>query len=274
MRISALILVFVVACASRQKMASAPMAASQPSMAAPAAPPPLDRSLFARDPNGQLSEDALQKILGSPIELDLPSRVGVLPILTATDWRGPSPDYERVPPGVAPLVKQLRKDAAFSLVTEMMPIPSGALGMEALREVSARYRLRYVILYREVLAKKHHHGVWAWAYVTGVGALMAPGREHEVYGYIEATMFDVKTGLLMFTTRRAVMASEQTNEWHADDKLARLAAQTTAKFAPELALDVLSDVRRFAAAAVAENEKLHATSTALVHTPETPVVAQ
>ena len=67
-------------------------------MAPPAAPPPLDRWVFARDPNGQLSEDMLQKILGTPIELDLPSRVGVLPIITATDWRGPSPDYERVPP--------------------------------------------------------------------------------------------------------------------------------------------------------------------------------
>src|SRR3569623_1595599 len=179
-----------------------------------------------------------------------------------------------LPPGVAPLVKQLRMDPSFSLVTEMMPIPSGALGMEALREVSARYRLRYVILYREVIAKKAHHGAWAWMYAPGVGALIAPGREHEVYGYIEATMFDVKTGLLMFTTRRAVMASEETNVWHADDKLDRLAAQTTAKFAPDLAIDVLSDVRRFAAAAVAENEKLHATSTALVHVPETPVVAR
>src|SRR6187551_2269950 len=102
------------------KMASAPMAAS--------APTPLDRSVFARDPNGQLSEDMLQKILGTPIELDLPSRVGVLPIITATDWRGPSPDYERVPAGVSSLVTRLRKDAAFSLVTEMMPIPSGSLG--------------------------------------------------------------------------------------------------------------------------------------------------
>jgi hypothetical protein len=55
------------------KMASAPMAApAQASMAAPAAPPPLDRSVFARDPSGQLSEEALQKILASPIELDLP----------------------------------------------------------------------------------------------------------------------------------------------------------------------------------------------------------
>lgn len=224
-------------------------------MAAPAAPPPLDRSVFARDPSGQLSEDALQKILSSPIELDLPSRVGVLPILTATDWRGPSPDYEHVPPGVAPLVMRLRKDPAFSLVTEMMPIPSGALGMEALREVSARYRLRYVILYREVIAKKAHHGVWAWMYATGVGALVAPGREHEVYGYIEATMFDVKTGLLMFTTRRSIMATNRSNEWRTNDKLAQLASNAVASFAPDLAQDFLLDVRRFANAAVAENAR-------------------
>ncbi|HEY5944509.1 MAG TPA: hypothetical protein VIV40_03420, partial [Kofleriaceae bacterium] len=244
-------LVLVSACGAKQKMASAPMAqaaAAYPTASAP--PPPLDRSVFARDPNGQLSEEMLQKILATPIELDLPSRVGVLPIITATDWRGPSPDYERVPAGTAPLVARLRKDAAFSLVTEMMPIPSGALGMEALREAAARYRLRYVILYREVLAKKHHQNAWSWGYATAVGALFLPGKQHEVYGYIEATMFDVKTGLLMFTTRRAITASQSTTAWNRDAKLAKLAAQALARFTPELAVDVLADLRRFAAAAV------------------------
>lgn len=227
------------------------MAAAAPAVA----PPPLDRSVFARDPSGQLSEDALQKILASPIELDLPSRVGILPIITATDWRGPSPDYERVPAGVSPLVMRLRKDAAFSLVTEMMPIPSGALGMEALREAAARYRLRYIILYREVLAKKHHLNAWAWGYATAIGALFLPGQQHEVYGYIEATMFDVKTGLLMFTTRRAIMATKRSNEWRTDDKLAQLASNAVTKFAPDLAQDFLLDVRRFANAAIAENAR-------------------
>ncbi|HSD89677.1 MAG TPA: hypothetical protein VLB44_19230, partial [Kofleriaceae bacterium] len=239
--------------ASRAKMASSAMPMAQASMAAPAAPPPLDRSVFARDPNGQLSEDMLQKILAAPIELDLPSRVGVLPIITATDWRGPSPDYERVPPGVSPLVARLRKDAAFSLVTEMMPIPSGSMGMEALREAAARYRLRYVILYREVIAKKKHQNAWTWGYATLVGALFMPGKQHEVYGYIEATMFDVKTGLLMFTTRRSIMATNRSNEWRTNDKLAQLASNAVASFAPDLAQDFLLDVRRFANAAVAEN---------------------
>lgn len=232
------------------------MSAAQPSaMTAPQPPPPLDRSVFSKDPHGSLTEEALQKILGTPIELDLPSRVGVLPIITATDWRGPSPDYERVPAGVSPLVTRLRKDAAFSLVTEMMPIPSGSLGMEALREAAARYRLRYVILYREVLAKKHHQNAWTWFYATAVGALFVKGKQHEVYGYIEATMFDVKTGLLMFTTRRAIMAEKSANEWRTKDKLAQLASNAVTEFAPDLAQDFLLDVRRFARAAIAENER-------------------
>lgn len=66
-------------------------------------------------------------------------------------------------------------------------------------------------------------------------------------------MFDVKTGLLMFTTRRAVTASQGSNQWHQSTKLDKLAAAAVTKFAPELAADVLADLRRFAAAAVAEN---------------------
>ena len=237
--------------AAPHKMASAPMAAAAAPPAGP--PPPLDRSLFARDPNGQLAEDALQRILASPIELDLPARVGVLPVMTPADWRGPGPDH-RVPTGMSALVERLRRDAAFSLVTQTMVIPSGALGMEALREIAARYRLRYLILYREVLAKHGRLNGWAWGYATGVGALFLPGQHQEVYGYIEASMFDVKTGLLMFTTRRALEAAQTTNQWHKREKLDRLAAAATSKFAPDLAADVLADLRRFAAAAVAENQ--------------------
>lgn len=249
----AVIAVASTACAgAAPRMASASLVAGAPS----APPPPLERSVFARDPNGQLSEDALQQILAAPIELDLPSRVGVLPVMTATDWRGPNPD-ERVPAGSAAFVKRLRKDPAFSLVTETMVIPSGALGMEALREIAARYRLRYLLLYREVVAKEGSLNPWAWGYVTVVGALFLPGQRQEVYGYIEASMFDVKTGLLLFTTRRAVNASQHANQWRKRQKLDGLAASVTSKYAPDLATDVLVDLRRFATAAVAENAKRH-----------------
>jgi hypothetical protein len=234
-------------------MASAPMAAAGSASLEAPPPKPLDHSEFSSSPNGQLSEDQLQTILASPIELDLPSRVGVLPVITASDWHGPSPDYDHVPDGLDALVKRLREDASFSLVTEMMPIPSGALGMEALREAAARYRLRYIVLYREVIEKDHYVNAWAWGYATVLGAFFLPGQHQVVEGYIEATMFDVKTGLLMFTTRRAVSASQTANEWHTDHKLDHLAAATAQKFAPSLGTDFLVDVRRFAQAAIAEN---------------------
>jgi hypothetical protein len=234
-------------------MASAPMAAAGSASVEAPPPKPLDHSEFSSSPNGELSEDQLQTILASPIELDLPSRVGVLPVITASDWHGPSPDYDHVPDGLNALIKRLREDASFSLVSEMMPIPSGALGMEALREAAARYRLRYIVLYREVIEKDHYVNPWAWGYITIIGAFFLPGQHQYVDGYLEATMFDVKTGLLMFTTRRAVTASQTANSWHTDHKLAVLSAITAQKFAPQLGTDFLVDVRRFAQAAIAEN---------------------
>ncbi|KAB2900114.1 MAG: hypothetical protein F9K40_09595 [Kofleriaceae bacterium] len=253
--VAALVLVAAGCGAQKMQMASARMAEAPASAAAAQPmPPPLEKSVFARDPQGQLTEENLQKILAAPIELDLPARVGVIPVLTATDWRGPSPDY-RVPAGVAPFVRKLRGTEPFSLITEIMPIPSGALGMEALREVAARYRLRYVILYREVLAKKKKANRWAWGYATGVGALFLPGQHHEVYGYIEATMFDVKTGTLMFTTRRAVHGSKRSNVWYQDDKLAALTSKLVGTYAPDLAGDLMSDLYRYADAAQLENER-------------------
>jgi hypothetical protein len=237
--------------AGQMKMASAPMASGAVPAGMPQ-PPPLDKSLFARDPNGALTEDALQKILAAPIELELPARIGVLPISTARDWRGPSPD-DRVPAGLEPLVHTLRADRAFTLVTQTMVIPSGALGMEALREIAARYRLRYLLLYREVLAKDSRFNAWAFGYATVLGALFLPGKRQEIYGYTEASMFDVKTGILMFTTRRAIVASHKTNQWHQKAKLDQLASNALVKFAPDLATDVLADLRRYASAARTEN---------------------
>lgn len=266
-----LVLGLVAGCAAgSMKMASAPMAAAQ--MGAAPAAPPLDRSLFDKNPNGSLTEESLQKILAAPIELDLPARVGLIPIMTAKDWRGPGPD-DRVPSGMEPLIQELRKSPHFTLLTQTMVIPSGALGMEALREIAARYRLRYVMLYREVLANDSMLTAVAWGYATVVGALFLPGKRQEVWGYTEVSMFDVKTGTLMFTTRRAIAASQSTNQWHQKQKLEKLTSRAIAKFAPDLAHDVLADLEDFAHAAVAENER-RASGPALVTLPSTANVAQ
>lgn len=225
-------------------------------MAVAAVPPmPLEGSVFARDPGGQLSEENLQKILASPLELALPARVGVLPVINAEDWRGPSPDWKNVPVGVAPFARALRGTEPFTLVTEMLPIPSGALGMEALREAAARYALRYVILYREGIRTRTRANGLAAGYATVIGALFLPGQTLEVDGYLEATLFDVKTGLLLFTVRRSVSAKRSSNVWYPDRKMEEMHAGLAARFAPELAGDVRADVDRFAAAVKVESER-------------------
>jgi hypothetical protein len=231
--------------------------ASQPMAAAPAPsqPPVLERSMFARDPQGQLSEERLQEILSSQLELELPARVGILPIIDATDWRGPGPLYESAPSAMAELVQGLRGTEPFTLVSEMMPIPSGALGMEALREMAVRYKLRYIIMYREKLATRTRVNPWAAGYLTGLGALFLPGDTLHVNGFVEATLFDVKTGILMFTVRRRVTGKRQTNAWHTGDKLGMLRVQAVAHAAPDLAKDVRKAVYRYAEAVAIENQR-------------------
>lgn len=230
---------------------------AMPAQAA-AAPVPLQKSEFARDPHGQLSEDKLQTILAAPLELDLPSRVGVLPIVDAADWRGPGPSYDMAPRAVGDVVDKLRGTEPFSLVTEMMPIPSGALGMEALREIAARYQLRYILLYRETIARDRRTNAWAAGYVTLVGALFLPGDTLSVDGYVEATLFDVKTGILLFTVRRRISGESKANVWHTARKLATMQRRAAVHAAPELARDVRTATHRYAEAAVVENQRRQA----------------
>ena len=239
-------------CAGSAKLASAPAAVPQE------AAPVLDRSVFARDPQGQLTEDAIQRILGSQLELELPARVGILPVLAAETWRGPGPSYARAPIAVAELAENVRSPDLFTLVTEMLPIPSGALGMEALREMAARYKLRYVILYREDIRQRERLNPWAVGYATLVGALFLPGEDLKVDGYVEASVFDVKTGLLLMTVRRRVAASRKSNVWHQEDKLDDLQAALAFKAGEDLAADLRRGMLEYAAAVRVENDKLAA----------------
>ena len=221
------------------------------------APPPLERSLFARDPNGQLTEDSLQRILDAPVEVELPARVGILPILAPADWHGPAPDYRAAPSGSGAFTRALTGTEPFTLVTEMMPIPSGALGMEALREVAARYRLRYLLLYREVAAHRVHANGAAAGYITLIGAFFLPGQTLAAHGYLEASLFDVKTGTLLFTVRRDFAGDRISNVWHQQDKLDDLTARLVGETVPRLAAEVRTATARYDAAARDEIRRKH-----------------
>lgn len=210
-------------------------AATPPQDDAMAVPQPLQESHFARTAQGSLSEASLQKILDQPLELDLPGRIGVLPIVEADDWRGPSPSYDRATPGLSRFAEKLPADDGFAHVTEMMPVPSGALGMEALREVAARYKLRYLMLYREHVAEGQRANGIAAGYLSVVGAFVLPGSTLEVDGYAEASLFDVKTGLLLFTVRERLSDERRSNVWQRERKLGDLRQKLAVKAADELA---------------------------------------
>ena len=250
-------LAFTVACggaAQKARYDSSAMSASAPT-SRPAPPKKLERSVFARDPQGQLTEERIQEILSSELELDLPARVGILPVVEAVDWRGPGPLYNSAPAAMAQLVKGLRGSEPFTLVSEMLPIPSGSLGMEALREMAARYKLRYIIMYREKMWTKKRANAWTAGYFTGVGALFLPGDTLHVDGFVEATLFDVKTGILNFTVRRRVSGKQRSNVWHTEDKLALLRVNAIAQAAPELAKDIRKAVYRYTDAVRVENQR-------------------
>lgn len=242
-------------CAAAGRYAPARTAADEatPGPAAPA-PAPLQRSIFAREAGGQLTEDALQKILDAPLELALPARVGVLPIVAPADYRGPGPDY-RVPAGAGTFAGHLRAVPHFTLVTEVMPIPSGALGMEALREIAARYRLRYLVLYREEIAERTRPNGWAAGYPTLIGAFFLPGQTLRASGFVEASLFDVKTGLLLFTVRTEAEDRRISNVWNLEDKLRALTARLVQRMAPLLAREVGEAATRLKGAAAAESAR-------------------
>ena len=247
-----LLLSLAPACAVR---AGSPAAASALAQLEHPTSPPLDRSLFPRDPAGALDEDSLQKILDAPIAIDLPGRVGVLPIATDVDGRGPSPTY-RVPTGAVAFTHALATGGPFTMVTEMLAIPSGSLGMEALRTIAARYRLRYLLLYREELGRRSRNNGWAAGYATILGAFVLPGQTLSAFGFIEATLLDVKTGTLMFTVRKLGSVEKSSNVWHNDNKLDEMEAGLVSGLAPGLASAAIVETGRYAEAVRGEARRV------------------
>ena len=80
----------------------------------------LERSVFPDDPAGRLSEEDMQRLLAARLDVAVPARVGVVPIVTATDWRGPSPDWGHVPHGTAALVAA-RASRSTSFIAISLP---------------------------------------------------------------------------------------------------------------------------------------------------------
>ncbi len=67
-----------------------------------------------------------------------------------------------------------------------------------------------------------HTNGWGWAYLTVVGGLFVPANTLESAGVMEATLFDVKTGTLLFTVFERVHGEQDANVWNIERKAERL----------------------------------------------------
>jgi hypothetical protein len=212
--------------------------------AVPSSPQPLAQNHFKRDTAGSISEEDLRRVLAAPVFLEGNARLGVVPVATCYE-----PDSE-LPLAIVPqkLSQAMEESGLFEVTTEVSTDWPADRGISGLRELAARYRSEYLLLYRHRFVDRWYTNEWGWAYITILAIPFVPSQTLEVAGVLEATLFDVKTGTLLFTVFERVNARSNENLWHNDRKRRALKAKLLDKVARTLADKVVEKSRRLAAA--------------------------
>jgi hypothetical protein len=204
----------------------------------------LEKDHFQRDHAGSISEEDLRRVLRAPVFLEADSRLGVVPVATCYE---PDPD---LPLAVVPqeLSRSMEDSGMFEVTTEVSTDWPADRGISGLRELAARYRSDYLLLYRHRFVDRSYTNDWGWLYVTVLGVLFAPAQTLESAGVLEATLFDVKTGTLLFTVFERVHAESDETVFHNDRKRRLMKEKLLAEAAGKLAAQVVEKSRRLAAA--------------------------
>jgi rhombotail lipoprotein len=178
--------------------ASAPQSVAPSAANAPAPPPVLTHSLYNKDSGGGLNEGDLQTILSTAIDLQLPARVGVVPLAEPYDPKGKVSITTRHL-AARDFAAGLQGSKWYSQVSDVSTDLPNVGGIEGLRVIAARYRVRYLMLFSQRFDDATHLNGWAWTYPTVVGMFMAPGVTVESHGVVQADLLDVRTGTILFT---------------------------------------------------------------------------
>ena len=204
--------------------------------------PVLEDNHFARDRMG-VGETELRQILAAPVFLEEHARIGVLPVRT-----GYAPD-DGVPVESAPatLTDALDGSGLFDLASEIStewPTTSGTAG---LRELAARYRTEYVLLYRHRFADVTRPNGFAAGFFTILGAFILPGTTIDSAGVLEATLFDVKTGTILFTVHERIRSEAISLPLGVEGKTALMHREMVKDAAKKLSEQVLLRCQRLIA---------------------------
>lgn len=245
-------------------------AAMAPNQAAPAPQPVLERSLFGRDQTGAVSENDLQKILDARLDVALPARIGVVALDVAFD------PEKRAPVGLQSIVaktmsKRLKGSNHFSAVTDVSTELPNQSGLEGLRTIAARYRTRYLLLTSAITEDSSHLNNWAWLYATGVGVLLFPGQTVATNGLLEASLFDVKTGTVLYTVREPFQSSSITWLVGSDREHAQADGKAISEAADRLAKKALTETEELARWVKEESDKR---TPSITPPPPTPPAAE
>ncbi len=206
------------------------------------APALLEENHFRRDQMA-LGEPELRQILAAPVFLEEHARIGVLPVST-----GYAPDGE-VPVEAAPatLTDALEGSGLFELASELSSEWPTSSGIGGLRELAARYRTEYVLLYRQRFADATHANGLSVGFITLLGALFLPGTTIESAGVLEATLFDVKTGTILFTIHERVQREAMAAPPAVETRLGVMHREMVGEAAKKLAVQVIARCQRLVA---------------------------
>jgi hypothetical protein len=120
--------------------------------------------------------------------------------------------------------------------------------LAGLRELAARYRAEYLLLYRHRFVDDAYANPWAASYLTLVTIPFVPGHTLETAGVVEATLLDVKSGTLLFTVFQRVHAKTSENVWLHDRKRRELKEQLLVDATRALTEQVMLKIRRLVSA--------------------------
>lgn len=224
-------------------MAPPPSAASPRAEASPA---PLARSFYAKDASGALSESDLQHVLESPIDLQFPARIGVVPLAQAFDAQSKASITTR---SIASrdFALALSGNPNFSHVSDVSTELPNSGGIEGLRVIAARYRLRYLLLYSERFEDDTHLNGLAWLYPTLLGVFVSPGVTVESRGLLQADLLDVRTGTVLFSVVEPMHVSSKELAIGAARAHRELQARAASEAARKLAKSVTAQTNQMLA---------------------------
>jgi len=123
-------------------------------------------------------------------------------------------------------------------------VAAGDLAELGAERADLRYRTPYLLLYRVRFSDEEYANGWSVLLPTVIGYLLAPVRTVETHGVLEAALFDVRSGTVLFTVFEQVEEKADTGTIGAERRLRALKEQGISAAAVRLAAQVADKTKR------------------------------